>query len=73
MKPVFRSAEGARAVHGLYRAVLDRWPVPLTEYRLPTREGETFVIACGDERAPPVVLLHGSQANAAAWMFDAAL
>jgi pimeloyl-ACP methyl ester carboxylesterase len=70
---VFRTEEGARAVHRLYRAVLDRWPVPITELRVPTREGETFVIVCGSADAPPAMLLHGAQANAAAWMFDAAL
>ena len=72
-RSVFRSAEGAHAVHELYRGVLDRWLVPKTEIRLQTRAGETFIVACGDEHAPPVVLLHGAQATAAAWMFDAAL
>lgn len=70
---VFRSPEGARAVHDLYRKVLGGWPVPKTELRLATRQGETFVVACGPADAPPVVLLHGAQSNASAWIFDAAL
>jgi pimeloyl-ACP methyl ester carboxylesterase len=53
-----------------YRQVLAGWPVPNTQLTLATRSGETFVVACGDERAPPLVLLHGAQANAATWMFD---
>jgi pimeloyl-ACP methyl ester carboxylesterase len=67
----FRSAEGAETVGRLYRKVLDDWPVPTSELRLPTRQGETFVLAFGRDDGPPVVLLHGAQANVAAWVLDA--
>lgn len=52
---------------------MERWPVPKAELYLQTRQGSTFVLACGPESAPPVVLLHGSMANSAAWMPDVAL
>ena len=71
MSRVFKSEAGARAVHALYRQVLDGWFTPKTELSLPTREGETFVVAYGAEDLPPLVLLHGGQSNAAVWMFDA--
>ena len=70
---VYRSAEAARAVAAHYRRVLDQWPVPKTELCVPTRLGSTFVLACGPQGAPPVVLMHGSQANAAAWLLDVPL
>ena len=70
---VFRSAQAAAAVERQYRRVLLSWPVPSSQTILPTCQGPTFVIACGPEDGPPVVLLHGSQANSASWMFDAAL
>ncbi|UUP19230.1 alpha/beta fold hydrolase [Nitratireductor thuwali] len=70
---VFRSDKAAAEVEAQYRQVLDRWPVPKTELYVPTRQGSTFVVACGRKDAPPVVLLHGSQANSAAWMPDVAL
>jgi pimeloyl-ACP methyl ester carboxylesterase len=70
---VYRSAEAAASVAALYRRVLEQWPVPKTELHLPTRQGSTFVLACGPEHAPPVVLLHGSMANSSAWMPDIAL
>ena len=69
-RTVFRSEVGEQAVHALYRQVLDGWPTPRDELRLPTREGETFVVACGPRDAPPLVLLHGGQSTAAVWMFD---
>ncbi|MCW5713034.1 MAG: alpha/beta hydrolase [Bauldia sp.] len=70
---VFRSAGAAAVVNAEYRRVLDRWPVTSTELRVPTSQGETFVIASGPEGASAVVLLHGSQANSAAWMPDVPL
>lgn len=70
---VFRSDAGAADVMRAYRAVLDRWPVPAQEIELATSQGTTFVLACGPQTAPPVVLLHGAQANSAAWRPDVAL
>lgn len=71
--PVFRSDTDAVEVMREYRAVLDRWPVPKQEIEVPTSQGATFVLACGPETAPPVVLLRGAQANSAAWLPDIAL
>lgn len=72
MKNVWKSPEGERAVRERYLEILKYWPVPSRQLRLPTREGETFVVACGDENAPALVLLHGSMANSAMWMGDVA-
>ncbi|AZO82140.1 MULTISPECIES: alpha/beta hydrolase [unclassified Bosea (in: a-proteobacteria)] len=70
---IYRSESTAAAVEALYRDVLDRWPVPKEELHLPTCQGRTFVLACGPKDAPPVLLLHGAQANSAAWLPDIAL
>lgn len=70
---VFRRHKAAKQVEAQYWQVLDQWPVPKSELHISTRQGSTFVVECGQEDAPPVVLLHGSQANSAAWMPDATL
>lgn len=70
---VFRSEAAASRALAQYRQVLDRWPTPRTELQVPTRQGPTFVVSCGPQDAPPVVLLHGAQANAAAWMAEVPL
>jgi len=72
MNSVFKSLQGERAVHERYFEILKHWPVPSRQLRVPTRVGETFVIASGDENAPPLILLHGSIANSAMWMGDIA-
>ncbi len=72
MSAVWRSTEGEAQVKALYRGFLDHWPVPREELRIPTREGETFVIASGPADAPALLLLHGSAFNSAGWMGDVA-
>lgn len=70
---IYRSETAAAEVETLYRKVFDRWPVPKEELYLTTRQGRTFVLACGPKDAPPILLLHGAQANSAAWLPDIAL
>jgi pimeloyl-ACP methyl ester carboxylesterase len=68
MARIFRSDAGKALIHGQYRSVLDRWPVPRRELRIPTCQGETFVVDCGPEGAPPVILLHGGATTSAMWV-----
>jgi hypothetical protein len=51
----------------LYDKLLGGWPVPYTTALLPTRHGDTHLIASGPPGAPPVLLLHGAAFNALAW------
>jgi pimeloyl-ACP methyl ester carboxylesterase len=72
MSSIYKSEEGARAIHTRYREILSLWPLPNRQFTVPTRAGETFVIACGPEAAPPVLLFHGSASNSFMWLNDAA-
>jgi pimeloyl-ACP methyl ester carboxylesterase len=72
MKRIYKSVEGERAVRERYLEILKHWPVSNQQLRVPTREGETFIVACGDANAPPLLLFHGSVANSAMWMGDVA-
>ena len=72
MAEIYKSAEGKRVVEELYERALQQWPVPVDRFVLPTRAGDTFVLASGDPRTWPVVLLHGSGTNSAAWIRDVA-
>jgi pimeloyl-ACP methyl ester carboxylesterase len=72
MSAIWRSEDGRRAVEARYREILKRWPVANTQFHVPTREGDTFVIACGPDDAPPLLLFHGSASNSFMWMGDVA-
>jgi pimeloyl-ACP methyl ester carboxylesterase len=73
MTAIYTTPDGERAVGQQYRDLLAGWPVPAEHLRVPTREGETFVVASGPPDAPPLVLLHGSGANAVMWAGDVAV
>lgn len=70
MSVIYKSEAGRRELLGHYERALDAWPVPAEQVRVPTREGETFVLVSGPPDAPPLVLLHGSGANAVMWRDD---
>ena len=50
-----------------YRRAVDAWPVPVTSAAVPTGYGRTHVLFCGEDTAPPVLLLPGHGATAAVW------
>lgn len=70
MNGIYKSAAGAEVLARRYREALESWPVPSEHRRVPTSQGETFVLVCGPQGAPPVLLLHGSSANALNWFAD---
>ena len=70
MASIYKSEAGKQAVEAFYRSALERWPVPHRELIVPTRHGDTFIVASGDEHAPPLVLFHGSGANSIVWIRD---
>jgi len=71
MSEIFKSEDGRKKVLEEYLKLLDSWPVKSERRRVPTRQGETFVLVCGPEDAPPLLLIHGALGNAAMWKFDA--
>jgi pimeloyl-ACP methyl ester carboxylesterase len=68
----YKSPEGQAAAAEAYDKVLELWPVPHETLRVPTRLGQTHVIACGAKEAPPLVLLHGGGNCALMWIYAAA-
>ncbi len=69
---IYKSPAGEQAILARYEAALARWPVPYTTLTIPTRHGDTFIIASGNQMAPPLVLLHGAGTNSAMWAGDIA-
>lgn len=71
-KPIFKTDAGWKTIITAYEAVLQQWPVPHEALTIPTRHGNTFIVASGDQTAPPLILLHGSSSNSAMWIGDVA-
>lgn len=69
---LYKTREGERIVKELYAAALRRWSVPSTTRLVPTRQGDTFVIASGEPAAPALILLHGAGSNSAIWAAEVA-
>ncbi|GAP13317.1 predicted hydrolase [Longilinea arvoryzae] len=67
---IFKSAAGREAILAIYPEILARWPQPFETLRIPSRLGNTFVAACGDPAARPLILLHGSSSNVLMWTGD---
>lgn len=66
-KTIHKSPEGYAALIAFYDANLKRWPVPYECLTVPTRHGETHLIASGAPDAPPLVLMRGAGGNALLW------
>ena len=64
----FRSADGEAQYLAAYDVVLKQWPVPYEELHIPTRFGDTHVVASGRVGAPPVLLLHPAGGGAVIWI-----
>lgn len=69
-KTIYKSPEGYATVMAFYDANLKRWPVPYECSTLPTRYGETHLIASGPPDAPPLVLMRGAGGNTTLWAPD---
>jgi pimeloyl-ACP methyl ester carboxylesterase len=64
----FRSPEGEAQYNVAYEAVLKQWPVPFEELYIPTRFGDTHVVASGPKDAAPLLLLHPAGGGATIWV-----
>ncbi|HEY2677497.1 MAG TPA: alpha/beta hydrolase [Steroidobacteraceae bacterium] len=69
---LYRTQSAAQLIAQRYRTFLSYWPQPNRQFHVPTRFGETFVISCGADSAPPLLLFHGAGSNSAMWIGDAA-
>lgn len=67
---LYKTPQGERAVMAAYNAALNNWPVPHDTCLIPTRHGETFVIASGETHQPAMLLLHGAGGNSSMWTQD---
>jgi len=64
---VFRNESGKKLVFEAYDSIINSIGIQFEEIYLPTRIGETHILASGDRKNPPLVLIHAYYASAASW------
>jgi pimeloyl-ACP methyl ester carboxylesterase len=64
---IFRSPESQARYEVAYATMLKQWPVAYEELYIPTRFGDTHVIASGSRENPPLVLFHYAGSGAVQW------
>lgn len=67
---VFKSEEGRRKILSFYSKSLGTVNFNYRERYVDTAFGKTYVLEAGDPEKQPVVLIHGSCSNSAAWYGD---
>jgi pimeloyl-ACP methyl ester carboxylesterase len=67
---IFKSETGKEEIMSFYNSVLKTWPVKYETITIPTRHGNTFIIASGYKNLQPLILLHGAASNATSWIGD---
>jgi pimeloyl-ACP methyl ester carboxylesterase len=67
MESIYRTEQSRGILADFYRGVLTKWNFDYTSSTVPTRFGETNVLAAGDPGKPALVLLHGAASNALGW------
>lgn len=64
---IYRTERGRDILLEFYGEMLKGWSFPYESIAVPTRFGETHIIAAGDKSLPALVLLHGSASNLLGW------
>jgi pimeloyl-ACP methyl ester carboxylesterase len=64
---IFRKKGNKEAFIAAYDDALKMWPVPYEEQMIPTRFGETHIVAAGPVDAEPLILIHGMTFSATMW------
>ncbi len=69
---LFSTPGGYTAMMEWYTRALDAKQIDYESIVVPTRFGDTHMVAAGPADAPPVILLHGMEGNAASWRLQLA-
>jgi pimeloyl-ACP methyl ester carboxylesterase len=64
---IYKTEQSRDILLEFYDGVLQKWEFPYESLTVPTRFGETHIIAAGSRGKPALVLLHGAASNLLGW------
>lgn len=67
---IYKTDNGKKEVIGFYENLLEQWHQPSKHHTLETTFGDTYVIESGVDKAPAILMLHGSGSNLGMWTAD---
>ena len=67
-RSIYKNENSEGLIRERYMVLMEHYPVPYKTHKLPTSQGETFVIESGAPNSPTDVLLHGSMSNSLMWL-----
>ncbi len=65
---IYKSEEGKKRIMSLYDKLLSKWPEKYTTFNVSTRQGDKFVMKCGNVSQGSLTLLHGAGSNLTSWI-----
>ena len=66
---VYKTEEGRNIVESIYRKVLEEYSaLAFEQLFINTEAGRTHVLRFGEKNKPPLVMIHGTASNSAAWL-----
>jgi pimeloyl-ACP methyl ester carboxylesterase len=64
---IYRTEKSRGILLEFYDSMLQRWAFPHESMTIPTRFGESHIVAAGQKQKPALVLLHGAASNLLGW------
>jgi pimeloyl-ACP methyl ester carboxylesterase len=69
-QPLYKSDQYKENLLKIYDSKLKTWPVPHETRLIETDAGKVHVIVCGNEDAPPLLLLHAASMSSWSWLYN---
>jgi pimeloyl-ACP methyl ester carboxylesterase len=69
-KPLYKTDQLKADLQRVYDEKMGKWPVPYEIQYVNCTGGKAFVVTCGPEDAPPVLLFHAASMGSWSWLYN---
>jgi len=68
--PLYKNDQLKANLQRIYDDKMDKWPVPYETQYVECAGGKAFVVICGPEDAPPILLFHAASMGSWSWLYN---